>query len=65
MKEQFCFRIGCQRKLKIEKLNLIGNILENKNIIIFAMGKIFDINQNCLKLDDLYILYQEDLSLSR
>ena len=57
MKEQFCFRIGCQRKLKIEKLNLIGNILENKNIIIFAMGKIFDINQNCLKLDDLYILY--------
>lgn len=57
MKEQFCFKIKCQKKLNIEKVNVLGNILEDENILLFSIGKIFDIKGNLLKLDKIHILF--------
>lgn len=57
MKEQFYFKIKCQKELKIEKLNVLGNILEDENILLFSIGKIFDIKKNLLELANLHILF--------
>ena len=63
MKEQFYFKIKCQKELKIEKLNVLGNILEDENILLFSIGKIFDIKKNLLELANLHILFLKQLSL--
>lgn len=57
MERQCCFKIKYHKNLKIEKLNVKGDILENENILLFFIGKIFDTKKNILELTNICTLY--------
>ena len=59
MKNLICLKIQFGNKFNIEKIKLIGQTLDNDDVLVFFIGNIFDKNQKKISVQKIYSLYKE------